>query len=320
MHGYFFVFAMHIMSSPHPLKFIHANGIDFAYHEAGNGPLVLCLHGFPDTARSFDHLLSTLAAAGYRAVAPYMRGYAPTACAQDGDYSSPTLGRDVLALIHALGAQEADVIGHDWGAYAAYCASNLISDEMLVAHQRGVHRQGSRVRRLVLMSVPHIGGARQSLQQLRRSWYIWFFQLSGLPERRVARDHFAFIDRLYRVWSPAWHLNAADLAPIKHALAAPGGLAATIGYYRAMFRHSSAKTWALLTAQTCAPTLMLAGAEDGAVGAEVFPDSAKAFSGEFEFQQIPKVGHFPHREAVEETEALILDFLSRPTLPSQAQP
>lgn len=192
------------MSSELELKHVSANGIRFAYHEAGagNGPLVLCLHGFPDTAQSYAQLLPALAAAGYRAVAPYMRGYAPTGLAPDGDYSAPALGRDVLALIEALGAKNADVIGHDWGAYAAYCAANL---------------DAARIRRLVLMSVPHIGGAVQSLKQLRRSWYIWFFQLSGLPERRVARDNYAFIDRLYRAWSPAWRVTEADLRPVKQA-------------------------------------------------------------------------------------------------------
>ncbi len=297
------------MPSVHALKYVRANGVDFAYHEAGSGPLVLCLHGFPDTAQSFTHLLETLAAAGYRAVAPYMRGYAPTGLAPDGDYSTAALGHDVLALIAALGADDADIIGHDWGAYAAYCAANLADAADAQARQRGARRIGSRVRRLVLMCVPHIGGARQSLRQLRRSWYIWFFQLSDLPERRVARDDFAFIDRLYRVWSPGWQLTPEDLRPVKRALAAPGGLAAAIGYYRAMFRKSTARGWALLTARTSAPTLMLAGADDGAVGAEVFPDSAKAFTGEFSFHLLPGVGHFPQREAVQETEALILDFL-----------
>ncbi|KYC28885.1 hypothetical protein ACY05_04060 [Sterolibacterium denitrificans] len=279
---------------------VTANGIRFAYHQAGprDAPLVLCLHGFPDTALSYAQLLPQLAAAGYRAVAPYMRGYAPTGLAPDGDYSTTALGRDVLALIDALGARDAAVIGHDWGAYAAYCAANL---------------DASRIRRLVLMSVPHIGGAVQSLRQLRRSWYIWFFQLSGLPERRVARDDYAFIDRLYRAWSPTWQVAESDLRPVKQALAAPGGLAAAIGYYRAMFRGSSRAGWALLSARTSPPTLMLSGAIDGAVGPEVFGRSREAFTGPFEFHLLPDVGHFPQREAPDELGQRILEFLARDT-------
>jgi pimeloyl-ACP methyl ester carboxylesterase len=280
------------------LHYLTANGIRFAYHQLGpqDGPLVLCLHGFPDSAQSYAQLLPQLAAAGYRAVAPYMRGYAPTGLAPDGDYSTTALGQDVLALIDALGANNAAVIGHDWGAYAAYCAANL---------------DASRIRKLVLMSVPHIGGAVQSLRQLRRSWYIWFFQLSGLPERRVARDNYAFIDQLYRVWSPTWPVTENDLRPVKQALAAPGGLAAAIGYYRAMFRGSSRASWALLSAKTTPPTLMLSGAIDGAVGAEVFGRSQEAFSGPFEFQLLPDIGHFPQREAPEDVGKRILAFLGR---------
>ena len=277
------------------IRTVEANGVRFAYLETGSGPLVLCLHGFPDTARSFDRLLPALAANGYRAVAPFMRGYAPSALAPDGDYSAPALGRDVLALISALGAENAMVIGHDWGAYAAYCAANL---------------DPARIRRLVLMSVPHIGGAAQSWRQLRRSWYIWFFQLPGLPERRVARDDFAFIDALYRAWSPHWSPTRADLRPVRTALAAPGGLAAAIGYYRAMFRNSTKRAWQLLAARTGVPTLMLAGEADGAVGPEVFSKSAQAFSGPFEFHLLPRVGHFPHREATDEVHRRILAFLA----------
>jgi len=282
------------MQSELELNYVTANGIRFAYHEAGSGPLVLCLHGFPDTAQSYAQLLPALAAAGFRAVAPYMRGYAPSGLAPDGDYSTPALGRDVLALIEALGEKDAGVVGHDWGAYAAYCAANL---------------EPSRIRRLVLMSVPHIGGAVQSLKQLRRSWYIWFFQLSALPERRVARADFAFIDRLYRDWSPTWKLTSADLRPVKQALTAPGGLAAAIGYYRAMFRNSSRQSWMLLSAKTAAPTLMMSGTLDGAVGPEVFGRSQEAFTGRFEFRLLPGVGHFPHREAPEQVTPLIVDFL-----------
>src|SRR5262249_23762795 len=104
---------------------VHANGIRFATLEAGDGPLVLCLHGFPDHARSFRHQLPALAAAGFRAVAPYMRGYSPTETPADGRYQSAVLAQDALALIDALGYSSAHVFGHDWGALAAYGAAML---------------------------------------------------------------------------------------------------------------------------------------------------------------------------------------------------
>ena len=106
---------------------VSANGIDFHYLEAGKGPLVLCMHGFPDNANSYRALMPLLADAGYHVVAPFMRGYAPTSLAPDGRYDSALLGLDVAALIDALGeGHAAAVIGHDWGAFATYSAAAFV--------------------------------------------------------------------------------------------------------------------------------------------------------------------------------------------------
>src|SRR5262245_14862892 len=101
---------------------VQANSIAFHYLELGTGPLVLCLHGFPDNAYTYRYLLPVLAAAGFRAVAPFMRGYAPTRAAPDGRYQSVLLAQDAVALITALGAERAFLVGHDWGAQATYGA------------------------------------------------------------------------------------------------------------------------------------------------------------------------------------------------------
>src|SRR6188768_785084 len=106
------------------IRYVEANGLRFAYLEEGKGPLVLLLHGFPDTARTWDDVRPKIAAKGYRAVSPWMRGYAPTAV-PDQDADLETISRDVLALIEALGEEEAIVIGHDWGGAAAYGATAL---------------------------------------------------------------------------------------------------------------------------------------------------------------------------------------------------
>src|SRR5258707_10001114 len=104
------------------VQYVDANGLKFAYLEDRSGPLVLMLHGFPDTAHAWDDLRPRIAANGYRAVSPFMRGYHPSAI-PDHDSDQETLARDPLALIDALGAREAIVIGHDWGASAAYGAA-----------------------------------------------------------------------------------------------------------------------------------------------------------------------------------------------------
>jgi pimeloyl-ACP methyl ester carboxylesterase len=119
---------------------VWANGLEFGLLEAGRGPLALCLHGFPDTARTWRYLLPELAAAGFRAVAPFMRGYAPTAVPDDGRYSVGALAGDAGALHEVLGGDgRAVLIGHDWGAEAAYAAGALAPD---------------RWRRLVTLAVP----------------------------------------------------------------------------------------------------------------------------------------------------------------------
>src|SRR5215475_5713500 len=107
-----------------PIQFVEANGLKFAYLEEGEGPLVLLLHGFPDTAHTWDDVRPRIAAKGYRAVSPWMRGYAPTAI-PPRDADTETIGRDALALIAALGESQAVIIGHDWGASAAYTAASL---------------------------------------------------------------------------------------------------------------------------------------------------------------------------------------------------
>ena len=106
------------------MKYIHANGIRFAYLEEGAGPLVLMLHGFPDTALTWDHLRPELAKLGFRAVSPFMRGYSPTEV-PDAPIDARVLGEDAVALVKALGEEEAILIGHDWGAVAAYAAVSL---------------------------------------------------------------------------------------------------------------------------------------------------------------------------------------------------
>jgi len=121
---------------------VAANSIDFHYVELGAGPLVLCLHGFPDNAYTYRYLLPVLADAGFRGVAPFMRGYSPTGKPADDRFESILLGQDVVALIGALGAKEAFVVGHDWGGFATL-ASAVLAPE--------------RVRKIVTLGVAHRG-------------------------------------------------------------------------------------------------------------------------------------------------------------------
>ena len=168
------------------MKFVQANGLRFAYLEEGTGPMVLLLHGFPDCAATWSHQLPALGAAGYRAVAPQLRGYHPTEVPEGGFYDKATLASDVAALIETLGAgQPVHLVGQDWGAIIAYAVLAAYPDL---------------VRRAVVMAVPHPAKVAASMldpKHVHRSFHWWFFQLPNLPEEALARDDYAFIDYLW---------------------------------------------------------------------------------------------------------------------------
>lgn len=280
-------------------RWVRANGLDFAYLERGHGPLVLCLHGFPDTAWSFVPVLNRLAAAGYRAVAPFMRGYAPTSLPADGDYSMRALGRDVLALISALGEEQADLVGHDWGASAVYFAAA---------------QEPQRIRRVVTAAVPHVRHfvLRPRWAQLLRSRYMAFFQLRGLPERRIRADDFAWLRGLIREWSPGWNFTEADFAPLCAGFSDPLRLAAALGYYRAMPRGLvDRESWRLLLKPLQVPARVIRGARDGCIGAEMFEGQEDCFAAGYELVTMQDAGHFMHCENPEEFSRHVLEFFKR---------
>ncbi|MCA9773430.1 MAG: alpha/beta hydrolase [Myxococcales bacterium] len=277
---------------------VEADGLRFAYRERGEGPLVLCLHGFPDTAYTFDGTLEVLAQAGYRAVAPFMRGYPPTERPADDDFGLGRLGRDAVALIDALGAHEAAVVGHDWGALAAYVAANLAPDK---------------VRAIATAAVPHVRALRPTAAQARRSWYMLFFQLRLVAERAVRARDFALIDRLWRDWSPSWRYTEDDIRPVKEALADPDGLASALGYYRAMMFPGALdpSQRRLVFGRVSVPAITFAGMEDGCMGIEMFDETPACFTGPYELVRVAGAGHFMHREKPEFVHGRLLEFLGK---------
>ncbi len=282
---------------------VTANQIDFTYLELGEGPLALCLHGFPDTAWGWRHQLPALAEAGFRAVAPFQRGYAPTSLAADGHYQVGALVTDANALHDVLGGDEqAVIIGHDWGAMATYGAAAL-------APQRW--------RRVVTAAVPPIASLASALMQydqLRRSWYIFFFQ-NALADLAVGLDDLAFIARLWQDWSPGYDATA-DVDHVRDALGDPANLAAAIGYYRAMFQPEL-QVPELQAAQDAAsaptpqPTLYLHGADDGCMGLEAIEGAMALLPGEgSRVEVLADAGHFLHLEQPELVNRLIIEHLT----------
>lgn len=276
-------------------KTVSANGLRFAFFEEGAGPLVLLLHGFPDTAHTWDAVRPALAAAGYRAVSPYMRGYLPTEIPAQPAYDADTLGQDVLALISALGEKKAIVVGHDWGASAAYAAASLGPE---------------RVELLVTVAIPHTASLRLSLRlvwQLRH-----FFVLRRRHAARKLREgNLAYIDELVRRWSPAWRVPPDETAAAKAALAQPGCMEAAAAYYRAV----GPRLPAALRRKVQVPAVSFAGTDDVFQVAD-FDRAAPCFAKGYRVIRMPG-GHFMHREHPERFIKELLAVLSARARPGR---
>jgi pimeloyl-ACP methyl ester carboxylesterase len=274
------------------VDFVDANGIRFGYLSEGTGPLVLLLHGFPDTAHSWDRVMPAVAAAGFRAVAPFMRGYHPTEIPADGRYDGDTLARDVLALIEALGEQQAIIVGHDWGALAAYTAAAVGPE---------------RVRLLVTLAVPHPRAVFPPTPKML--WSVrHFFPLRGKNAGNTIRaNDFSYIDELWRRWSPAWKdIPAEETAQVKLAFAVPGVAEAAAGYYKAL----SVRMPASLKKTIEVPTAVFAGLHDS-ISPKDYDKARRCFSGPYEVVRVPG-GHFMHRESPGEFIAELTRVLRTP--------
>ncbi|HEY4796964.1 MAG TPA: alpha/beta hydrolase [Mycobacterium sp.] len=256
------------------LHFVDANGLKFAYLEEGTGPLVLMLHGFPDTAHTWDDLRSRIAAKGYRAVSPFMRGYHPTAI-PDRDADQETLARDALALIDALGASEAVVIGHDWGASAAYGAAALGPE---------------RVKKLFVLAIPHPATLKPTLKKLWGVRHFAVYKLPGAP-KRFARNDFAALPEICRRWSPSWRPDPSEFDPVRASFSNRASLNAAFGYYRKLSPLPSES----LKARITVPTVVFAGLDDPVAEPADYRGAARMFAGDYIVEEVDG-GHFMHRE------------------------
>ncbi len=292
------------MTAPRQIRF-RTPSLEFAAHVWGapDAPLALCLHGYPDTAHTWRHLGPHLAQRGWRVVAPFMRGYAPTEPAPDGIYQIGALARDAVESHEALGGDgRAVLIGHDWGATAAYGAAALAPE---------------RFARVVTMSIPPPATLRRLrlrrdlmllARQLRCSWYMLFNQLPGVSERALPR----LIPWLWRDWSPAYD-PAEDLPLVFESLRPT----AALRYYRALAQpwarsraHAEAeRSWVRLPRQ---PWLYLHGADDGCMLADLARRSQAIMPATGRVEIGPGAGHFLQLERPGYVNGLVADFLAFP--------
>ncbi|GGN29986.1 epoxide hydrolase [Lentzea pudingi] len=285
-------------------KRVTANGIKFAYLEQGEGPLALLLHGFPEAPSIFRHLMPALASAGYHAVAPAMRGFAPTQVPADGSMLMGDLIADANSLHEMLKADSnAVIVGHDWGGFATWGAA---------AHAP------ERWSKIVVADVPPVRFYERKAAdpiQIHKNSHFYFIQMS-VADQLIPVNDFAYFDWLWMHWSgivPGFD-SAPDRQAGKDALRAPENLRSGLSLYRqnfpaATFGTDRWKMGTLLAELPTQPTLYLHGSEDPVVDHAILGDIISALPAGSDGVLLQDVGHFPFLEKPHEVNQRILRFL-----------
>lgn len=294
-----------VWSEGQQARTLHANGLKFSALELGEGPdVVFCLHGFPDHARSFREQMPALAEAGYRAIVPTLRGYEPSSQPRGRQYHLVQLAEDVLGWMDGLGVRKAHLVGHDWGALIGYAVTAMAPE---------------RFHSLVTLAVPHpraaMGGLLSEPEQVRNSWYSFFFQLRGVSDVALRWNDFQLIEKLWRDWSPGWNWPIEEMESLKRTFRQPGVARAALGYYRDFFRFWSPSNWRtqkLLGTPIAVPTLALTGEKDGCVSTRLFERmKAESFPRGLRIERVVDAGHFLHQERPAEVNRLLLEWLGQ---------
>lgn len=290
-----------LVEGPWTHREVTANGARFhlAEHGPADGPLVLLLHGFPEFWWSWRHQLVALGDAGFRAVAPDLRGYGASDKPPRG-YDGYTLSSDVAGMIRALGARDAHVVGHDWGGVLAWTVATL---------HPGI------VTTLGIVDMPHPLRLREALlrdpAQAKASSYIGFFQLPKAPEARLLRDGSAFVEQLLTRWGGPGFPDAETAARCRQAMQIPGVAHSTLEWYRwavrSLTRPSGVRFLRLLDRGVQARVLQLHGGLDGCLLPSTAHGSGAWAHGGYELQVLDGVGHFPHQEAPDVVTAALLE-------------
>lgn len=281
---------------------MEANGLTFEVDECGEGDrLAICLHGFPEHSFSWRYQLPMLADAGYLAWAPNLRGYGKSSRPPFvEDYGMDRLLDDVAGLIDASGASETVLIAHDWGA--------------VIAWQFAMHQIGP-LSKLVICNVPHPGPMAKALRgwgQLKKSWYVFFFQIPWLPEKMLGRNNAQGV-------SEAILGSAVDkskfppevLDVYRRNAAQPGALTAMVNYYRGLFRARGSRS-DMPKIET--PTLMVWGEDDVALSIES-TYGTEAYVANLTIRYLPRVSHWVQQEAPEVVNAMMSAFLEDRPVP-----
>ncbi|HEV2132446.1 MAG TPA: alpha/beta hydrolase [Longimicrobiaceae bacterium] len=273
------------------------NGIRLHYVEAGAGPLVVLLHGFPEFWYAWRHQIPALAAAGFRVIAPDLRGYNRSERPQEvGSYQMPALLGDVVGLIRHAGEERATVAGHDWGGIIAW---------NLAMHHPEV------LEKLIVLNAPHPAAFAREIRnprQLLRSWYAFFFQIPWLPEAAIRARNYMAIRRLLR-HDPLRRgaYSEEEIDRYVEAIEQPGALTAMLNYYRANMRRSPQRV-RRQARRIETPTLLIWGEQDSALTLNL-TEGLDRWIADLRLERIPDSGHWVLAEVPERVNSLMVDFL-----------
>lgn len=281
---------------------LNHDGLTLSALLGGEGPLVVLMHGFPDTHESWSHQWQSLIAAGYRCLVPVMRGYDTGSARPDvGHYATERIVGDVVAWLDELEVEAAHIVGHDWGAVNAYLVATTYPRRVLT---------------LTTLAIPHVSGIRMGIKhhpsQIINSSYMLLFQFRGFAEWVVSRRNFSFIDFLWQRWSPNLPASRGNTARVKEALSQPGVLTATLNYYRAFFARRYKPDEKLMAKTLEMPTLMIAGTTDACMHVGLYDHiDASFFADDWLVERLPTAGHFMQLEAPEAVSEQILGWLKK---------
>jgi pimeloyl-ACP methyl ester carboxylesterase len=273
------------------------------YVEAGDGPLIVLLHGFPEFWYGWRLQIEPLAAAGFRVVAPDTRGY-NLSSKPDGvqAYDAGQLAADIRGLIKERGAETALLVGHDWGGTIAWTTA---------MHHPEV------VDRLAILNAAHPRKLSQGLQhhpdQLRRSWYFFFFNLPDLPETVVHANHWHFFRHFLRDADPAF--TPEEIERYVEAWSQPGAATGMINYYRSSVRTPLKQAEEQIR-PISAPTLVIWGERDRYLREDLAEPEHDDVPNLDRVERLPNASHWVHHDEAERVTQLLTDFFA-PALPAK---
>lgn len=269
---------------------LRVGDVTLCVRDSGVGVPVLLLHGWPDTGDVWRHQVPALTAAGYRVIAPDLRGFGESGKPTDlAAYGMRAMVGDVLGLLDALELHRVHLVGHDWGASIAWLTASLAAD---------------RIASLTALSVGHPAAIRSAgLPQREKSWYMLLFQFRDIAERWLADDDF----RNFREW--AAH---PDPDAVVRRLSDPAALTASLALYRAILPPESLLKPPTVRTPVAVPTMGVWSSGDFALLEEGMTGSARHVAGPWRYERIDGAGHWLQLEAPDTLNALLLDFLGQP--------